>query len=206
MDTRYAAIGGFYNEEGTELIAVPDDKTAVFAAVEEIMENCPASTVLTDEQVAILRAYLPAIGCDEQTQDENGSLQGKGTIEKSVEGCGIKAKVTANLEVASQWEQHHDRKQWVGNMALTREGDGLPVKELDFSFRYLSIGQNAAGEFIVLYNAAYGRDFTDPIHLNHFNEGGTAEASRIDISKHIQWGFYMHAKCEMRTNEGTLTV
>lgn len=31
-------------------------------------------------------------------------------------------------------------------------------------------------------------------------------ASRIDISRFIQWGFYMHVKCGVRTDEGTLTV
>ena len=29
---------------------------------------------LSDEDFAIVRAYLPAIGCDEATQDDNGSL------------------------------------------------------------------------------------------------------------------------------------
>ena len=52
----------------------------------------------------------------------------------------------------------------------------------------------------------YARTFNDPYHLADFNDGGTAQAVRYDISKHIQWGFYMHCTCSVRTDEGTLLV
>ena len=168
------------------------------------MAECPAGTVLSGEQIQILRAYLPAIGCDEATRDENYSLQGKGTVTKKAEGCGIAVEATGDLEVASRW--HADRKQWTGNMQVKRAGGEAQVKELTFNFYYLSIGISVNNEPIVLYNEHYTRSFNDPYHLADFNGGGTAQASRLDISKHIQWGFYMHASCKVRTDAGTLLV
>ena len=206
MEKIYTAIGDFYNEEGSQLIDVPENEEAIYAKVEEIMEACPCGSVLSSEQIQILRAYLPAIGCDEATRDDNYSLQGKGTVTKTAEGCGIKVDATGELEVKSRWEQHHDRKQWAGNMNVKRAGGEAEVKELTFEFFYFSIGISVDNKPIVLYNEHYTRTFNDPYHLADFNGGGTAQASRIDISKHIQWGFFMHISCNVRTDHGTLLV
>ncbi|HAM15127.1 MAG TPA: hypothetical protein DCP91_04585 [Eggerthellaceae bacterium] len=206
MEKIFTAIGDFYNEADAQLIDVPENEEEIYAAVEEIMDNCPAGSVLTKEQVAILRAYLPAIGCDEATRDENYSLQGKGTVTKKAEGCGIAVEATGELNVESRWEQHHDRKQWAGNMNVKRVGGEAEVKELTFNFYYLSIGISVNNEPIVLFCEHYTRTFNDPYHLADFNGGGTAQASRFDISKHIQWGFYMKCTCSVRTDEGTLLV
>ena len=206
MEKLYTAIGDFYNEPDAQLIDVPEDEQEVYADIEKIMDECPAGTVLTKEQVAILRAYLPAIGCDEATRDENMSLQGKGTVTKKAEGCGISVDATGYLDVESRWEQHHDRKQWSSRMELKRTGGEAEVKELTFNFRYFSIGISVNNEPIVLFREHYTRTFNDPYHLADFNGGGTAQAVRYDISKHIQWGFYMHCTCSVRTDEGTLLV
>ena len=206
MEKLYTAIGNFYNEDGIELIDVPADEQEIYAKVEEIMAKNPMSSVLSDEDVAVLRAYLPAIGSDEASQDDNYSLQGNGTVTKSAEGCGIAVDATGELDVTSRWEQHHDRKQWSGVMKVKRTGGEAKVKELTFDFYYLSIGKDAQGNFIVLYNEHYTRSFNDPYHLADFNGGGQAQASRYDISKHIQWGFFMHVQCSVRTDEGTLVI
>ena len=206
MEKIYTAIGDFYVEEGAQLIDVPEDEEEIYAAIEKIMDECPAGTILTKEQIDILRAYLPAIGCDEATRDGNYSLQGKGTVTKKAEGCGIAVEATGELEVVSRWEQAHDRKQWTGNMNIKRAGGDAQVKELTFNFYYLSIGVSVDNQPIVLYNEHYVRSFNDPYHLADFNGGGTAQASRIDISKHIQWGFFMHVSCGVRTDQGTLLV
>ena len=206
MEKLYTAIGDFYNEEGSQLIDVPSDEQEIYAKIEEIMESCPAGTVLTSEQIQILRAYLPAIGCDEATRDDNNSLQGKGMVTKKVEGCGVSVEATGELEVVSRWEQHHNRKQWTGSMNIKRTGGDAQVKELNFNFYVLSIGVSVDDQLIVLYNEHYTRTFNDPYHLADFNGGGTAQTSRIDISKHVQWGFYMHASCGVRADQGTLLV
>ena len=207
MEKIYTAIGNFYNEEGLQLIDVPDSEEEIYAAVDDIIARNPMGSILSDEDLAVLRAYLPAIGTDEATQDGNYSLQGKGSVTKTgAEGCGIKVDAEGILEVKSQWEQHHDRKQWSGLMKVKRAGGEANVKELTFRFNYLSIGQDPEGKFEVLYSAQYERHFNDPYHLADFNNGGTAECSRFDISKHIQWGFYMKATCEVRTDEGTLLI
>lgn len=206
MEKLFTAIGDFYNEEDAQLIDVPEDEKEVYAAVEKIMEECPAGTVLNKDQVAILRAYLPAIGCDEATRDDNYSLQGKGTVTKRSEGCGIVVDATGELDVTSRWEQHHDRKQWSGRMQIKRAGGEAQVKELTFNFYYLSIGVSVNNEPIVLFNEHFVRTFNDPYHLADFNGGGTAQAVRYDISKHVQWGFYMKCTCGVRTDEGTLLV
>ena len=206
MEKLYTAICDFYNEEGSQLIDVPSDEQEIYAKIEEIMESCPAGTVLTSEQIQILRAYLPAIGCDEATRDDNNSLQGKGMVTKKVEGCGVSVEATGELEVVSRWEQHHNRKQWTGSMNIKRTGGDAQVKELNFNFYVLSIGVSVDDQLIVLYNEHYTRTFNDPYHLADFNGGGTAQTSRIDISKHVQWGFYMHASCGVRTDQGTLLV
>ncbi|MBQ6391444.1 MAG: hypothetical protein IJH88_07455 [Eggerthellaceae bacterium] len=206
MEKIYTAIGNFYNEDPSTLIDVPDDEQEIYATIEKIMETCPAGTELTNEQIQIIRAYLPAVGCDEATQDDNYSLQGKGTVTKTAEGCGIKVEATGELDVESRWEQHHDRKQWTGCMNVKRVGGEAEVKELTFDFYYFSVGLSVNNRPIVLYNEHYRRSFNDPYHLADFNGGGTAQASRCDISKHIQWGFYMHAKCSVRTDEGTLVI
>ena len=170
------------------------------------MARNPMSSKLSDEDLAVLRAYLPAIGCDEISQDERFSLQGKGIVTKTAEGCGVAAKATGELDVSSRWELHHDRKQWSGTMKVERLGGEAQVKELTFDFYYMSIGQDVDGNFIVLYNEHYTRSFNDPYHLADFNNGGQAQAIRYDISKHIQWGFYMHVKCSLRTDEGSLVL
>jgi hypothetical protein len=206
MEKLYAAIGNFYNEEGTQLIDVPADEQEIYAKVEDIMTRNPMSSKLSDEDLAVLRAYLPAIGCDEISQDERFSLQGKGIVTKTAEGCGVAAKATGELDVSSRWELHHDRKQWSGTMKVERLGGEAQVKELTFDFYYMSIGQDVDGNFIVLYNEHYTRSFNDPYHLADFNNGGQAQAIRYDISKHIQWGFYMHVKCSLRTDEGSLVL
>lgn len=70
MEKIYTAIGNFYNEDPSTLIDVPDDEQEIYATIEKIMETCPAGTELTNEQIQIIRAYLPAVGCDEATQDD----------------------------------------------------------------------------------------------------------------------------------------
>lgn len=203
MEKTYAAIGGFAGDGGAT-VDVPATDKEMCDKVEEIMASCPMGTVLTGEQVAILRTYLTEIGCDEVSQDYDGSLQGKGSVSIGAEGCGISVEARGDLEVESRW--HAERKQWTGDMHVTRMGGDKVVKELAFDFYYFSIGQDAKGQFIVLYNEHYDRTFIDPYHLADFNGGGTAQASRLDISKHIQWGFYMHVKCSILTAEGTLVL
>ena len=73
MEKIYTAIGNFYIEDPSTLIDVPDDEQEIYATIEKIMETCPAGTELTNEQIQIIRAYLPAVGCDEATQDDNYS-------------------------------------------------------------------------------------------------------------------------------------
>ena len=204
MEKLYMAIGDFYNEEGAELIDVPADEQEIYAKIDDIIARNPMSTVLSDEDVAILRAYLPAIGCDETSRDENGSLQGKAVVTKKAAGKGIEVEAKGALDVESRW--HAARKQWTGHMYVTRTGGEAQVKELTFEFFNLSIGTNPEGQFIVLYSAHFERTFNDPYHLSDFNGGGTAQGSRYDISKHNQWGFYMHAQCKIRTDDGTLIV
>lgn len=204
MEKLYTAIGDFYNDGSFQPIAVPSDEQEIYSKINEIMMRSPMGTVLEDEDVAILRSYLPAIGCDEPSQDNDGSLQGKGEVTKKAEGCGIAVDARGVLSVESRW--HAVRKQWTGTMYVTRTGGEAEVKELRFEFHYLSIGQDVNGKFIVLYNEIYNRSFNDPYHLADFNGGGTAQASRMDISKHIQWGFYMHAKCSILTADGTLEI
>ena len=204
MEKIYTAIGDFYNDGSPLPLAAPDNEEEVYAKVEEIMDSCPCGTILTDDQVAVLRSYLPIIGCDEVTEGQNGSFEGKGTVTKNAEGCGVSVEATGECEVASRWGS--DRKQWVGNMRVKRTGGDAQVKELTFEFRYLSLGMNTEKKFIVLYNEHYTRTFNDPYHLADFNGGGTAQASRIDISKHVQWGYFMHLKCALRTDQGTLTI
>ena len=204
MEKIFTAIGNFYNDGSEQLVDVPSDELEVYAKVEEIIARSPMGKVLPPEDVAILRSYLPVIGCDEATQDADGSMQGKGVVSKTAEGCGVAAELIGELEVESRW--HANRKQWTGNMKVLRKGGELQVKELSFEFDYLSIGQDAQGNFIVLYNERYYRSFNDPYHLADFNGGGQAQASRCDISKHIQWGFYMRAKCCLRTDQGTLEL
>ena len=203
MEKVFTAIGDFYNDGG-QTVDVPSDELEVYAKVEEIIARSPMGKILPDEDMAILRSYLPAIGCDEATQDNDGSLQGKGIVSKKAEGCGVVAEAIGELGVESRW--HANRKQWTGNMKVTRIGGEAKVKELSFEFDYFSIGQDAQGNFIVLYNERYDRNFIDPYHLADFNNGGQAQASRCDISKHIQWGFYMRAKCFLRTDEGSLAL
>ncbi len=204
MEKFIAAIGDFYNSEDAQLIDVPNDEAEVNAKIDEIMARCPAGTELSDEDFTILRAYLPAIGCDEKSADDNYSLQGKGVITNTAEGAGIAVEKTGTLEVESRW--HSERKQWVADMALSRTGGELEAKELKFDFYFLSIGVNSNEKPFVLFNEHYTRTFTDPYHLKDFNGGGQAQASRFDISKHNQWGFYIRATCTILTDQGTLTV
>ncbi len=206
MEKAFTAIGGFYNEEGVELVDVPDNEEEIYAKVQSIIDNNPMGSVLSDEDVKILRSYLPAIGADEATQDGNGGLQGKGVVTKKAEGCGIEVEATGRLDVTSVWEQYHDRKQWNGTMDVNRLGGSGKVLELSFDFAYYSIGKDAEGKFVVLYSANHNRVFNDPYHLADFDKGGTASVSRFDISKNIQWGFFMLATASIRTNEGTLLV
>ena len=204
MEKAYTAIGGFYNDESVQLIDVPADELEIYAAIEDIVDRYPMGSVIAPEDVAILRAYLPAIGSDEATQDADGSLEGKGLVTKKAEGCGVSVEAIGELSVESRW--HANRKQWMGNVKVLRTGGDAYVKELSFEFVFLSIGIDAYGNFIVLYNERYLRSFNDPYHLSDFNGGGQAQASRFDISKHSQWGFYMRGKCRLLTDEGTLFV
>ncbi|MGI6032563.1 MAG: hypothetical protein ACOX69_04025 [Coriobacteriales bacterium] len=206
MEKAFTAIGAFYNEEGTELVEVPDDELAIYKKVDEIIAGNSMGNPLSEENLAILRSYLPAIGSDEQSQDDNGSLQGKGTVTKKISGCGIEVEATGLLDVSSVWEQVHDRKQWSGLMKVKRLGGDAKVLELSFSFMNVSIGKGPDGKFEILYSANHTRSFTDPYHIADFDNGGTAEASRFDISKHVQWGYYMRCTCAVRTDQGTLLV
>ena len=201
MEKAFAAIGAFY-DDGGQRVDVPADELEIYARVDDIMARNPMGSILSDEDMAVLRSYLPAIGCDEQGQDIDGSMEGKGVVTKSAEGCGVKVDASGELEVVSRWGAA--RKQWSGVMKVSRTGGEKVVKELSFEFDFLSIGQDEQGNFIVLYNEHYDRNFIDPYHLKDFNEGGQAQASRFNVSKHLQWGFYMRAKCYLRTDEGSL--
>lgn len=204
MDKFITSIGNFYNSEDAQLIDVPADESEIHAKILEIMDRCPSSTELSDDDFAVLRAYLPAIGCAEATQDDNGSLQGKEVVKGTAEGCGIEVEKTGTVEVVSRW--HAERKQWSADMAVTRKGGTLKAKELTFDFYFLSIGVSSNNKPIILFNEHYTRTFNDPRHLEDFNNGGTAQGSRFDISKHNQWGYYVRCTCSILTDEGTLLV
>ena len=206
MEKAYTAIGDFYNEEGVELIDVPADEEEMYQAISKFIDENPMGTVIAADDLKMLRTYLPAIGCDETSRDGNGSLQGKGTVTKKKSGCGLDVEATGKLQVESRWEQHHDRKEWSGLFELERLGGEELILDFTCHFTYLSIGQNDAGEFCVLYSAKYDRKFTDSVHIKDVNGDGKASVSRFDISKHIQWGFFMLATCDVRTEQGTLRV
>ena len=204
MEKTVASIGNYYNEEGYQPIAAPDNQAEIDAKILDIMERNPASSVLSDDDLNILRAYLPALGCEEMSTGDNGSIQGKGTVKRTSEGAGVKVESTGTVEVESIW--HADRKQWIGDMRIKRVGGEAKAKEIKFDFYFLSVGMSDDNEPIVLFNEHYDRVYTDTFHLNDFDEGGVAQTSRFDISKHVQWGFFAMVTCTILTNEGTLQI
>ena len=203
MEKTRAAIGSF-NATGGATVDLPATDKEMCDKIEEIMAACPMGTVLTNDQIAILGTYLNAIGCDNVTQDYEGSFEGSGSVATSAEGCGVSAEARCGLSVEGRWGA--TRKQWTGDMQVTRTGGTENVSRVAFDFYFLSIGKDSQNRLIVLYNEHYDRAFTDPYHIEDFNGGGTARASRIDISKHVQVGFYMSAKCSLLTSQGTLVL
>ena len=110
MEKLFTAIGNFYNPEGTQLIDVPENEEDIYKAVSKFIDENPMGAYISDEDLTMLRSYLPAVGTDEATQDGNGGLQGKGIVTKKAEGAGVEVEVKGDLAVESRWEQHHDRK------------------------------------------------------------------------------------------------
>lgn len=204
MAKLFTAIADFANE-GVELVEIPENKEELYAKIESVLAEYPTGAVIAGDDLLTLRSYLAAIGSDETTVAENGTLQGKGVIEKVAEGAGVTCKATSWLEVKSAWDR--DRHEWSAKMDITKIGGDARVLELTFCFEFVSFGATADGQdFEIMINDRYERVFNDTFHINDFNNGGTAIGSRYDTSKFIQWGYFVRATCAVRTTEGTLLV
>ncbi|MDO4503016.1 MAG: hypothetical protein Q4D06_07505 [Coriobacteriia bacterium] len=206
MATKSIAIGAYLNNEGAELIAVPEDREEIIAKVKEVMDANQPGSILSEDDLAILRAYLPAIGAAESTVNPTGGLNGKGKETVTVEGGGITVEATGTLDVTSVWEDFHDRKQWTGDMKIRKTDGTAPTMRIDFNFRFFGIGLDADGNHVVLHNKVQGRPFSDAVHTADFDAGNVAETCRIDISTFVQDGFFLAAECNIRTTAGLLTI
>lgn len=208
MEKNVQAIGGMRVAEGAEVAQPPEDSVELYHKLMETLNKYNMSATLSDDDLKLLCGYLPALGADEYQDADDGTLQGNGKFEKEVEGAGLKVKATASLDCTSLWGAEHMRKQWTGIIDVTKIGGEARVLEIGFNFGFYSFGYGPAPDykFQLLYHGNYSRVYDDTNTLNRFENGETVGGSRIDISKHVQQGFFMFAKCVIRTTEGTLII
>lgn len=208
MEKKVQAIGGMRVAEGAVVAEPPEDSVQLYHELMETLSKYNMSSDLSEEDLKILCGYLPALGADEYQDADDGTLQGNGAFEKEIEGAGITVKSSASLDCTSLWGAEHMRKQWTGIVDVTKVAGDARVLEIGFNFGFYSFGYGPAPDYKLqlLYHGNYSRVYDDPNTIARFEAGEPVGGSRIDISKHVQQGFFMFAKAIIRTTEGTLII
>lgn len=190
----FAAVATFAENEEAAAVEVPGDIAEVRAKLQEIADKYGMGEVLSDEDQLIIKAYLPAIGCNEVGVSPDNALVGGGSyaFERSELGCDF--KVEGNMWCKGVGE---GRIEYYNEMKVAKTGGDAKVLDMAFTFRGVSYGMGPSGALKVLYKREFTRSFSGV---------DAAAASFDDRYTFTQWGFFYTASCDVATSKGTVTL
>ncbi len=191
---QFAAVGTF-GDDGTEnTVDVPGDIAEVLSKMDEITAKYDMGDILSDEDKAIVKAYLPAIGVDETSLSADNALVGEGTFAFDRSELGLDLHAEGEMGCKGVGE---GRIEWNARLDVKKTGGEGAVNSLKFIFQGIGFGVGPTGAMKVIYKRDFDRTF---------KAADAASASFFDRYTLAQWGFYYTARCEVLTDEGTIVL
>ena len=190
----YAAVATFAQSDEASTIEVPGDVAEVIAALDEIVAKYDMGDAISEEDQAIVKAYLPAIGVDSSELSQDNALVGEGSyaFDKSELGCDLHAEGRMGCRGAGE-----GRIEWWADMAVSKTGGEARIANFKFTFQGAGFGVGPTGVMKLIYKRDFSRDF---------GASDSAAASFFDRYTLTQWGFYYTSTCEVLTEKGTIVV
>lgn len=193
-DKQYAAVATFAQSDEAGTIEVPGDVAEVIAALDGIVAKYDMGDAISEEDQAIVKAYLPAIGADSSELSQDNALVGEGSyaFDKSELGCDLHAEGRMGCRGAGE-----GRIEWWADMAVSKTGGEARIANFKFTFKGAGFGVGPTGVMKLIYKRDFSRDF---------NASESAAGSFFDRYTLTQWGFYYTSTCEVLTDKGTIVV
>lgn len=190
----FAAVGAFADDGSENTVTVPGNVAEVIAALDEIVAKYDMGEALSEEDKAIVKAYLPAIGADDTSLSADNAFVGEGSFafDHSELGCDVHVEGKAGCRGVGE-----GRIEWSNEMSVTKTGGTTDITDFAFRFQGVGFGVGPTGIMKVIYK----RDFS-----RAFEASESAFASIIDRYTLIQWGFYYKATCKLSTSKGDITI
>lgn len=190
----YAAVATFAQSEDAGSVEIPSDINEVLATLDAIVDKYDMGDAISDEDQAIVKAYLPAVGVDASELSQDNALVGEGSyaFDKSELGCDLHAEGRMGCKGAGE-----GRIEWWADMAVTKTGGDTRIANFKFTFRGAGFGVGPTGVMKLIYKRGFTRDF---------NANESAAGSFFDRYTLTQWGFYYTSECEVLTDKGTIVV
>ena len=193
-DKHYAAVATFAQSDDAGNIEVPGDIAEVIAALDAIVAKYDMGDVIAEEDQAIIKAYLPAVGVDSSELSPDNALVGAGTYAFDMSELDCDLHVEGNMGCSGAGE---GRIEWWADMAVKKTGGDASIANFKFTFQGAGFGVGPTGVMKLIYK----RDFT-----RDFNASEAAAGSFYDRYTLTQWGFYYTSQCEVLTDKGTVVV
>ena len=193
-EKKYAAVATFADDGSESTATVPEDIAEVIARVDEITAKYDMGDVLSEEDKATIKAYLPAIGVDESGLSADNALVGKGAFAFDREELGCTIHADGEMGCAGVGE---GRIEWNARLNIAQTSGEAHINALKFIFQGIGFGVGPTGAMKVIYKREFVREF---------KHAEVASASFFDRYTLAQWGFYYTARCEVLTDKGTIVI
>ena len=190
----FAAVGVFAESEEGVSVAVPESIDEITAALNELVDRYEMGEVISEEDQAIVKAYLPVVGTDECSLSADNSLVGEGQFEYDLSESGCDLHVKGALGCKGVGE---NRIEWWGDMSVAKTGGDTAITNFEFTFRGACFGVGPTGVMKMIYKREFTRDF---------NASEAASGSFFDRYTLTQWGFYFTGTCKLSTSKGDIVV
>lgn len=193
-EKNFAVVGTFADDGNPNTVTVPSSTDEIIAKLDEIAAKYQMGEVLSEEDNAIVKAYLPAIGADESSISADGALVGGGrfAFDRSELGCDVHAEGLLSCEGVGE-----GRIQLWTEMHVKKTGGDTEVLGYRFAFQGVGFGVGPTGAMKVIYKRNFAREF---------GAAESAVASFCDRYTLAQWGFYYTAQCDLVTSKGIVTI
>lgn len=191
---QFAAVGTFADDGTENTVAVPEDIAEVLAKMDEIADKYEMGDVLSEEDNAIVKAYLPAVGVDESGLSADNAFVGSGSFafDRSELGCDVHAEGEMGCKGVGE-----GRIEWNAHLNIKQTGGDATISSLKFNFQGIGFGVGPTGVMKVIYKRDFSRTFAPAEAMT---------ASFFDRYTLSQWGFYYTASCEILTDKGTIII
>ena len=194
MANSIAAVGIFADDASIPSVDVPQDLNEVVDTLNKIVDKYETGDVISDEDKAIVKSYLQAIGVDETSLSSYDALIGTGKFEFDRSELGLDVHVNGYCGCEDSGE---GRIVYMDEMNITKTGGDTEIRAFDFTMRGASFGMGPSGQMKLIYKREFKRDFAG---------GDSAGMSFFDRYTLTTWGFFFSCTCKLTTSKGDIII